>query len=104
MDVAGALEGLGGRDVGPAEEAGPRLVRDGDAVAAGDKVQQLRAEDDVRHGSKGLDDGVQETGGRFQGGIVGEIAASGDLDAVFFGGGDDDAVVALQDQLLDGVD
>lgn len=58
VDVAGAFEGLGGGDVGPVEEAGPRFVRDGDAVAAGDEIQQLGAEDDVGHGSKGLDDGV----------------------------------------------
>lgn len=106
LDVAHGLEGLGGGDVGPVEEGGPRLVGDGDVVAAGDEVEQLCAEEDVGHGAKGLDDGVEEARRGRQGGVWWDIAAAGDLNVCWGGAvlGDDDAVVVFQNHLFDRVE
>lgn len=79
LDVADGFKWLGGGDVGPVEEGGPGFVGDGDVVAAGEEVEQFCAEEDVRHGAKGLDDGVEEARRGRQGGVVWEIAAAGDL-------------------------
>lgn len=105
LDVADGFEGFGGGDVGPVEEVGPRFVGDGDVVPAGDEVEQLRAEDDVGHGSKGLDDSLEEARRGSQGGVEWNVAAAGYLIVCWLAGGaplgDDDAVIVLQDHLFD---
>lgn len=82
---------------------------DGDVVAAGDEVEQLCAEEDVGHGAKGLDDGLEEARRGRQGGVWWDVAAAGDLKVCWLlaGGvvlGDDDAVIVLQDHLFDRVE